>query len=362
MIATVALAAAATLAFASPLGAANGDTASIVVSAPASTDVCSPCHPIIGTADSDRIIFDHASHLLTSCTACHTTTAHKEGATAVPTMASCFNCHGMFHGKMGELASGECVDCHQPGFPLRPVSHVEDWEAKPHAEASAAAGVNGCILCHEPAKDCDACHTEQRLDLPKMPSIYLSVLPEVQAEATVTVDPTKPVSISQCAYCHSDIDDFQVDGLIFGHTKHLERAFRCEACHERFPHGPNGTAQPPMRGCMRCHGLEHNGSGLVSSGECLKCHTAEFELMPAAHTVEFLSGEHNEPAAQDPAYCAQCHQPTTCVECHNGGVVLASGTVGEKVIPEDHKTVEWQKDHGGLYLEQKGMCVVCHTP
>jgi hypothetical protein len=42
-------------------------------------------------------------------------------------------------------------------------------------------------------------------------------------------------------------------------------------------------------------------------------------------------------------------------------VQLADGRAGAKVLPENHLTPKWSEEHGGLYLEQKGMCVVCHT-
>jgi len=359
--AAVAIAATAVVALAYPIGAQSQESNGIVVSAPANTDSCTPCHPSPGAADGERIIFDHAAHLLVACTACHTTAAHEGGKTAVPAMSSCFTCHGLNHGPVGLVASGECIDCHPANFPLRPATHVDDWKAEPHATASAG-GVNTCLLCHDAPKDCDECHVEQDVDVPEMPRVYLSTLPKIQVEATVTVDPSASVSMGQCVYCHPNIDDFAVDGLVFTHNPHLERAYRCEACHETFPHNANGTEQPEMRGCMRCHGLEHADKGQVADPTCLKCHTAEFELMPPDHTVDFLSSEHRTVARVDAAYCSQCHAPEACVECHNGGVELANGNMSIKVIPEDHQKIEWRADHGSNYLQQKGMCVVCHTP
>lgn len=331
-----------------------------MVNALASPETCSPCHARLENEPNDRLIFDHAAHLLVQCMACHRTPAHEGGKTAVPTMASCFACHGLLHGPTGMVASGECADCHPASFPLRPLTHVEGWEAKPHAEATGL-GVNGCLLCHEPRTDCDACHVEQEVDVPAMPSVYLNALPELKTEPAVRVDSAAPVTASECLYCHPDIDDFQVDGLIFTHNAHLERAYRCESCHPAFPHGSAGTARPEMRKCTRCHGLEHNGSGRVASAECVKCHTVEFELMPTDHSAQFLSGEHKQQAMNDGAYCSQCHAPASCVDCHNGGVKLADGRVSEPVVPENHLKPEWRPDHGDLYLEQKGMCVVCHT-
>ncbi|MRS12788.1 MAG: hypothetical protein EG823_06925 [Actinobacteria bacterium] len=357
---TASIAAAVVVTLAYPHAPAVGEVSVVNVSAPATGETCSPCHPEPGASRNPNVIFDHAAHLLTQCTACHNRPAHEGGVPATPEMPSCFTCHGLFHGPMGALASGQCADCHPAGFTLRPASHVEDWPAKPHADASAG-GVNTCLMCHNPPEDCDVCHQEAGVEIGPMPTIYLSTLPKASTRPAASVDLAAPVSISQCVYCHPRIDAFSVDGLVFAHAKHLERAYRCEACHTSFPHGPNGTKRPPMRDCTRCHGLTHNGSGLVAAADCLKCHTAEFNLTPPDHTVEFLSGKHKDPATSDPAYCAQCHAPASCVECHNGGTKLADGRKGEMVIPDSHKGPEWSKEHGGLYLEQKGLCVVCHT-
>lgn len=348
------------VAFALPSRASSTETEPIVVSGLASRETCSPCHPRLDTSDGERVNFDHASHLLVQCMACHRAPAHEGGGSAVPAMESCFACHGLQHGPVGMVASGDCSSCHPESFPLRPVTHVEDWRAKPHAEASAA-GVNGCLLCHDAPLDCDACHVEQNVDVVAMPALYLNALPRLEARPAVVVDRAATPTASQCLYCHPDIDDFDVEGLVFTHNPHLERAYRCVSCHPVFPHGAAGIDRPEMRTCMRCHGLEHNGKGSVASAECAKCHTEGFELMPSDHTRPFLSGEHSTLATEDGAYCSQCHAPSACVECHNGGVELADGRLSEKVIPEGHLEPAWRSDHGGVYLAQKGMCVVCHT-
>jgi len=358
----VAIAAAAVVLLAYPLGAESQEPTTIIASGPASTAACSYCHPTLGATDRADLVFDHAPHILVQCISCHRGPAHAEGESATPPMDSCFTCHGLTHGPMGELASGECRSCHPEPTELRPAAHISIWAEAPHARASAKDGVNGCMMCHEAATDCDACHRDEDVDVGPMPALYLSTIPVETAEATVTIDPDAPITVSQCAYCHADIDDFEVEGLVFGHAPHLERAYRCEACHQVFPHGPDGTERIEMRSCYRCHSLVHDGQGEVAESNCEKCHTEDFELVPSDHTVAFLSGEHNEPALADAAYCSQCHTSESCIECHNGGVELANGLMGEKVIPEDHTKPEWLEQHGGLYLAQEGLCAVCHTP
>lgn len=357
----VAIAAAVVVMLAYPRGAASAESRLIVVSAPASTATCMPCHPTLGQSDRGDLRFDHATHILTQCVACHQRPAHADGQTATPPMDSCFTCHGLRHGPQGVLASAECRSCHPEPAPLRPASHVEDWRFRPHALESRD-DANRCLMCHDAPADCDACHRDERVNVGEIPALYLSTVPEVAAEPTVTVDPAAPVTMSQCAYCHPDIDDFQVEGLIFAHSPHLERTYRCESCHPVFPHGPDGTQRSEMRSCYRCHGLYHDGHGEVASGECLKCHTVDFELVPPDHTVDFMSGDHKDVALEDAAYCSQCHASEFCVPCHNGGVEMANGQESLKVIPLDHRKPQWASEHGGLYLAQEGLCAVCHEP
>ena len=357
----IALVAAGAVLVVAPRGASSAEPRVFSASGAASMSNCMPCHPQLGPTDRVDLVFDHGTHILVQCTACHVYPAHADGAHPTPAMESCFTCHGLQHGPTGELASAECETCHTERSDLRPASHVSDWKDKPHATASAD-DINACMLCHSAPADCDACHADLRLDIDPMPAAYLATVPDVPVQPEVVIDMDAPVVASQCAYCHPDIDDFDVEGLIFAHATHLERAYSCAACHQVFPHGPDETSYIPMRDCYRCHGLTHDGHGEVASGACEKCHTPTFDLVPSDHTVAYLSGEHKTPALEDAAHCTQCHQATDCVECHNGGVELASGELGGKVIPENHRTPEWMSDHGGLFLGQEGLCAVCHEP
>ena len=357
----VALAAAVVVVLAYPHGASSQESRTINVSAAASAASCMHCHPTLGVSDRGDLRFDHATHIVAQCVACHYGPAHAGGGTATPPMDSCFTCHDLRHGPQGMLASGDCRTCHPEPAPIRPATHTEDWRFQPHASASSQ-DTNRCMMCHDAPVDCDACHRDERVEVGPMPGLYLSTVPQISAEPTVTVDPDAPVTIAQCAYCHPDIDDFAVEGLVFGHSAHLERAYRCESCHPVFPHGHDGTQLIEMRSCYRCHSLVHDGQGEVATGECDKCHTPEFELIPPDHTIEFLSGEHREPALEDAAYCSQCHTSEFCVPCHNGGVEMANGEESQPVIPADHRKPQWSSEHGGLFLGQEGLCAVCHEP
>lgn len=318
---------------------------------------CAPCHLQLGAAKKPGLIFSHGNHLVISCDACHFRPAHENGKTYSPPMESCFNCHGIDHGPAGELATSACEDCHTPSFPLRPRSHTPDWAEAPHAERSAESA-NSCVMCHDAPTDCDACHRELGLDIGEIPNTYLGIVPRKLEKPAVTVYPTQPTSMSQCIYCHPDIDDFMPGVVIFEHAKHLRRNYQCTVCHPRFGHGIEEIRRPDMMSCYRCHGLTHARAGLVATEDCLACHPADFELMPSDHTEQFRAGTHKERGSSDPAYCAMCHTAEFCVECHMGR--RESGPGSAKVIPVDHKNVAWYTAHGPLYLKQEGACGSCH--
>ncbi len=186
-----------------------------------------------------------------------------------------------------------------------------------------------------------------------MPATYQSIIIEKPAPPAVKIYPDEPVTMAQCAYCHPDLDSpssFMKGRLVFAHGTHLQRDFDCTVCHNEFAHTPDDTTRPDMLSCYRCHGLVHAGQGAVAGVECEKCHPPGFELKPADHTEAFVSGTHKKRATRDPEYCAMCHEPAFCVECHTG----------KQVIPNDHKNAKWLTRHGPLYLAGKGACGSCH--
>ena len=114
-----------------------------------------------------------------------------------------------------------------------------------------------------------------------------------------------------------------------------------------------------QQSCYRCHGLQHQGQGLVATAECNKCHPPGFKLMPDNHTTQFVAGGHKGRASSDPSYCAMCHKTQFCVECHSG---RGTGPNAPKkpVVPEGHSDARWQARHGQLFLAKKGDCGACH--
>jgi hypothetical protein len=321
---------------------------------------CAPCHLDLGRVNEPGLIFSHGNHLLVSCDGCHSRMPHRAGKTEKVPMEVCFACHGVQHGPQGELASSECRDCHTKSFDQRPRNHVASWEKKPHATAAAKKGVNSCMMCHNAPKDCDSCHRKEGVKVGKMPDVYHSIVTPRPKGPSIKIYPDGPVSMSQCVYCHADLDDITPGRLIFAHAAHLQRNYSCEACHPKFSHTATKIEKPDMLSCYRCHSVYHNGQGLVAEGQdCGKCHPKSFELMPNDHTMKFIKGTHGKRSNADPSYCAMCHASKFCVGCHRGEKVSPNAP-GRQIIPVDHRKATWMKAHGPDFLGGAGACGSCH--
>jgi hypothetical protein len=352
------LAAAFLFAYAPPWGTAANEPF-IDTAAPIQPKQCAPCHLDISDVDVDGLIFSHGNHLLVACEGCHYRMPHRGDVTERVPMDACFACHGVNHGMQGELATGRCEDCHTRPDELRPVSHGLTWAKEPHAEVSLESGVNRCMMCHDSIRDCDTCHAKEVPDVPEMPLAYHSMVTPLDKGPSVRIYTRGPVSMSQCLFCHSRIDDSSAERLVFAHADHIQRNYRCEACHPRFPHTALGLERPDMMSCYRCHGLNHNSQGQVATEKCEACHPVSFELMPDDHTRAFIKGEHKERANEDAAYCAMCHKSESCTGCHRGKKVSPNAP-GKQIIPVAHREVKWQEEHGALFLASEGSCNSCH--
>jgi hypothetical protein len=321
---------------------------------------CAPCHARIAESKRPGVIFSHASHLLLSCEACHWTAPHQAGGKTIrPPMESCFNCHGVRHGQRGEVAVSRCAACHTPAFNLRPATHSKTWKGLPHAKR-AKQGENSCLMCHDPVTFCDECHDRVKPGLPRSQSDYEPVWRLEPRKPIAKILPDGPTTIGQCVHCHPDLDNFTPGRVIFAHAEHLRRSFACEACHTGFGHGPEETYRPTMPSCYACHALTHASAGTVATGKCEACHPKGFALKPPDHTPEFVAKTHRAAADKDAASCAMCHDPSFCTACHQGKPARPGGPARPKVIPADHRKVEFRKSHGGTYLAQQGACGSCH--
>ena len=336
-------------------------TTEIDLTGPVSATTCSACHARIADSRNPGLIFSHGTHIMVDCAGCHVRPAHEAGHTYGPPMETCFACHGLVHGAGGVVAADSCDYCHTALFELRPAYHTPDWVETPHARAVERGGSNQCIMCHDARAECDTCHREEGIETPRVPPIFLRTVPEPEPRPSVVIDTEGPATMGQCVFCHPDIERGEWNGVIFTHDVHIARDYRCAVCHETFAHQPDHIDRPDMLSCYRCHSLEHAERGEVATEECLACHPADFELVPADHTVEFIARDHREPAEENLIECVMCHASIFCAECHRGEKELADGTMSAEVIPDDHRRVEWMAEHGAPYLGGQGGCSICHT-
>ncbi|MEI8083812.1 MAG: cytochrome c3 family protein [Actinomycetes bacterium] len=331
------------------------------LTAPTTPGSCAPCHLNIVSGKTPGLIFSHGAHLAFQCVACHPGNPHILPGRGAPPMKVCFNCHGLAHGPQGGIASGTCASCHTKAHDLLPKDHTPAWKGKPHAVVAKKTGVNDCIMCHEAVKTCDPCHVREKVQVGPMPEVYHPVYFAPPQAPPLNVYPNGATTMGQCSPCHPNLDAFAPGKVIFKHSTHLERNYKCTVCHPGFSHQGEKILRPTMQGCYRCHGLDHATSGQVATVQCAKCHPPGFDLKPTNHDVpDFVTGGHSAMALEDAAYCAMCHAMPFCNACHNGVKVAPGMTPGQKVIPKDHRNPNWMQRHGPLFLQGKGLCASCH--
>ncbi len=140
---------------------------------------------------------------------------------------------------------------------------------------------------------------------------------------SVVIDLGAPVVEQTCRACHGNIAKTKnySSEVIFSHGNHI--VLQCSSCHSRFPHRPEGTERPTMKGCFDCHGLRHGSMGILATGKCEDCHVTPRErLRPAFHTFGWKGEPHVKPAEEAfNTRCAMCHTPETCTDCHDRELV-----------------------------------------
>ncbi|MCL4499858.1 MAG: hypothetical protein M1335_06430 [Chloroflexi bacterium] len=332
---------------------------SFSTSGPVSASQCAPCHGNPGDFQSDKLIFKHAAHITLACGACHQEFPHSQTGLKKPAMDFCFTCHGMNHGEQGTIAERKCETCHPSTAPKVPADHTDEWKTSGHKSASQEQ-LRTCEMCHKPS-ECEDCHAANGVKKRDVATyIFESVVPAMP-NAGSAFSVTAIVSMSQCAYCHPNIDGFNNSNLIFKHDVHLARSISCDRCHTSFPHNTTAkgtTRKPPMQLCYGCHSVLHNGAK-VASDDCYACHPRSTNLVPANHTDEFKTSTHPNDAKKNLGQCEMCHQATFCANCHTAkGVVAKSHGMGK--YSNGEVRAKWRKVHGQEATDKED-CWVCHT-
>ncbi len=255
---------------------------------PVDESECATCHldgeerPL---APVPRIRFSHAAHerIGVACATCHgDADTLASGESHLPTMRSCFACHG------GELASApnrvrassECTTCHLAMPDGRVRSHWPEGTMNPppwmfgmqhdrdfltrHRWVGADQG-DRCASCHEES-DCSDCHDGRVRPTRIHPNDYLTIHPQMARRN----DP-------RCTSCHTT------------------QTF-CGECHARL--GVAQTAALAVRARERFHPPP-----------------SEWTRGPVRHAHE---------ARRSMTACASCHVENDCVQCH-GSLGIGAG-------------------------------------
>jgi len=203
----------------------------------------------------------------------------------------CTDCHDMVTSSMRSRdvnlpLEETCFDCHD----------TNDGMADPDESDPPAA--------------CNVCHPGYVADFP---------------EGFDEFDDTRHVQTGPPAW------DIPPPNLKFNHKVHVDNGYACKTCHGEMTDVDLATrdnALPTMGTCLECH------DGRKAPDACRTCHltlpdgridtmASGVPLKPAgwymadAHDESFLQ-DHRKAAQMNDGYCANCHQPKFCMDCHNG--------------------------------------------
>ena len=293
---------------------------------------CDPCHGNISDTKNfaSAIIFKHGYHQLVACSGCHTRFPHRREGTEVPTMRGCFNCHGLQHGPMGELATGKCEDCHTASRSrLRPTWHTYDWAKKPHVAPGEKELQSKCMMCHDKAW-CVDCHEAESIRWePGVPYIYDST--------------------GGCLACHGDENLTKTSGgqpksyQVQGVEDSTHGTLTCQQCHTdyRYEEGVDATPLWNINAGLACRGC-HAAAAFDDEkmAEASKKAVADFDASTHATALnDWIKG------TTKPANGKSTVQPPTCADCHGGHYIQRTDTAYAQQVM-----------HGSAYR----VCARCH--
>jgi hypothetical protein len=215
-------------------------------------------------------------------------------------MRECWNCHGLYHGPQGELATGQCDQCHRtPEDDLRPVSHVYNWAEAPHVEPGEAQLQTLCMMCHD-QQWCDECHEDE--DIVWIP----------QDEFVFDTE-------QGCLSCHGqenltkisqgEVKSFQVTGL----DDSAHRDLTCQECHPDFKYeegldATNLWAVNAGLACMECHDTDATREAIDEPGVIVDAEDgAQMTVSVVEAYRRSVHGEELAAANYDSATCSSCH-------------------------------------------------------
>jgi hypothetical protein len=301
----------ATVALAVEAGAQLNDSQlTVTVGGTVFAEKCDPCHGNIAETKnfSSSIIFKHGYHQLVQCSACHTRFPHRPEGTETPTMKSCFNCHGLRHGPMGLIATGDCSKCHLEPRTLdtKPAFHTVNWAEKPHVAPAEKDLNTQCMMCHT-GQFCDDCHIQKDINWAPPTGYYydssdgcfachgsdtlVKTAGGVPKSFQVTGVTESAHQDTTCQQCH--IDYAYEDKTLPSKLWNVNVGYACASCkqHEK----ENAAYQKSIH-------AEQINQGNMNSATCASCH--------GGHYIQRLDTAAAKALLHASAYrvCARCHK------------------------------------------------------
>jgi hypothetical protein len=267
---------------------------------------------------------------------------------------------------------------------------------------------------------CMACHEPVNASPLVLVALKIHVLPDVPATIFGTYHAPNlgnhvamAMPSEQCTQCH-DLSSRKYspsDGIEIDHAVHMERDITCTTCHNRVAH-PEASLETlvvrdnrkkddwmQMDACFRCHSLEDEAE---APGDCLACHTEDFELVPASHdtgdwynrfgasaghaqaaldasaSIEAAKARNAEEKPMDPKKakgpilmassevntCYTCHKTSFCSDCHGLQMPHPAEFKTNHGPQGNASPVTCANCHARSAAEAKGtqFCNACHHP
>jgi hypothetical protein len=173
---------------------------------------------------------------------------------------------------------------------------------------------------HVGAVECTTCHSY----IPQSKSLNDKLLPtkDVCAGCHDVNDE------NNCNVCHYE-DVFEPlqqskSGLYFSHFQHgANKDSDCLLCHKGIAEvnyaSESKEAMPQMETCYQCHKNEG-----PASAECAACHKSTTNLIPVNHQTVDFKKNHKVLFASNSDNCAMCHTDESCDNCHSGTTSLST--------------------------------------
>ncbi len=186
------------------------------------------------------------------------------------------------------------------------------------------------------------------------------------------------LSISAFSF-ESKVDTSNKDIIKFSHQFHLGEDLACTDCHTEATESINldGSLLPKMAVCADCHDVE-------DKDECSTCHYDNVQVpFPTKKTELYFS--HKSHMENEEAECTTCHsgldkvdfsiesenlfpEMKNCNVCHSEiGEAKATNFACESchisttdLLPEDHKSVNFNEMHKSSSMEADANCQMCH--